>query len=85
MDRHIVSVISAGHALSPVKKDSRHASLNDEQMSEVDTNPNPNVNMDAIVTNPPYEGVDDFVSRCVQLEKSFTLLRMSERPRKKVL
>jgi len=37
MDRHIVSVMSTGHALSPVEKDGRHASLNDEQMLEVNT------------------------------------------------
>jgi len=29
MDRHIVSVISTGYALSPVKKDGRHASFNE--------------------------------------------------------
>ena len=37
MDRHVSSILSTGHALSLVKKDCSHASLNLEQMSKVNT------------------------------------------------
>lgn len=36
LDRHVVAVRSTGHAVSPVKKDCSHRSLNDDQMSQVD-------------------------------------------------
>jgi transposase len=37
VNRHIASVRSTGHALSLVKKDSGHSSLNDDQMSVVNS------------------------------------------------
>eukprot|EP01033_Poteriospumella_lacustris_P024417 gene24417-gene20503 len=37
MDRHVSSILSTGHALSLVKKDCSHASLNLEQWSKVNT------------------------------------------------
>lgn len=37
MDRHILSVRSTGHAVSPVKRDCSHSLLNDTQMSEINS------------------------------------------------
>ena len=37
MDRHVSSILSTGHALSLVKKDCSHASLNLQQRSKVNT------------------------------------------------
>lgn len=36
MDRHVASVRSTGHAVSPVKRDGKESLLNDAQMAEVD-------------------------------------------------